>query len=522
MPLTDMRPWVPHLDKAWTEAAENHGYHYTTTDQEFHQHTVHDTIQDYLQDAGDPREDLVRSRWKGGDGMGTWGQASRAAAHGPQQPWYSYRGEHRFPDGTLLHTHRFEGEPGTGNNHWSVAWTLGDPGRISYAKHMPEAEFKDWLRKFGPAEARKILKSVKSERGDGAKLKLARRRANTTAEFTTDLGPWKAPLANPEPGDLNLHAGFADYLRDAGDPRAEIVHRNVNLPDYNAFNSTHQMTHQLRAFGEASERNPELRAIRMEGKADPSDVHWHVEWNVPHTTFWYQAPFKDDEFRKWFGQLPKGVKRQMKQTSAKSGTGRGPVKLARDRAPGVGAGIRDTLSANNEARTDIANTILREAGLSPALVRAALHHNGKSTAAAVVQVIRRRVDPARIRYAAAWYGLLSNSPAVVVFHPVDSGEDTLHVISSPHPSDHVGAYLRAAGVPKFTTEDVGTGSRAYVFDAGSQLRLENAARGLDASHSKLAGTGVRIGNRPGAGPDGRADANARATYRDAIADYENS
>ncbi len=353
-----MSPWVPHL-----QALSHLG---TPT---LWAHSLHDTIQDYLQDGGDPRRDLVAKRWRG-VGHGPFTQASDAAAGGgSQMPWYSHIGGYPTGDAGVIHMRRFEGQTPEAGNHWVVDWHPGGlPALVApYTTHMPEEEFKEFLRTFPDPKA--VLRTVKPAHHSTPKLKM---------------------------------------------------------------------------------------------------------------------------------------------------------KLAADRVPGVAAGIRDQQSGNHAARAMVARQILQEAGLSPALVRAALHHDGKAAHAALVQVISKKVDPARIKYAAAWYGLLSNSPAVTVFHPADSGEDTLHVISSPHSSDHVGAYLRRAGVPKFTTESHGAGTRAYVYDAGSQMRLENLAGGLDASHSKLPGVGYRIGNSPGAGPDGRADANARATYRTAITDYERS
>lgn len=206
-----------------------------------------------------------------------------------------------------------------------------------------------------------------------------------------------------------------------------------------------------------------------------------------------------------------------------------PVRLARERVPGPGAAIRDENSANHEKRVEIAKQILGEAGLNPSVVRKALAYSGEQAQAAAVQIVRQRVDPARVKFAAAWYGLMSNSPAVTVFHPTRNGEDTLHVINSPHTSDHVAAYLRRAGIPKFTTEQHAGGTRAYVYDPGSTLQLDTFARGLDASHSQYSGVGYRLG--AGQGADATAGGTAggtagssgsRATYRDAIRDFESA
>lgn len=192
------------------------------------------------------------------------------------------------------------------------------------------------------------------------------------------------------------------------------------------------------------------------------------------------------------------------------------AKLARTvyREPGPAAAIRDRNSENSVKRSEVARQILKEAGLNPSTVREAIEHEGDRAVASAVQVIRKNADPAHVRYAAAWYGLLSQSPAVTVFHPTRTGEDTLHVISSPHASDHVIAYLKRAGVLKFTTESHGAGTRAYIFDPGSQLPGSQLASGLNASHSPVRGVGFKLGDRAGSSAD------SRAAYRDAITQFE--
>jgi len=328
------------------------------------------------------------------------------------------------------------------------------------------------------------------------------------------------------------HDVFADHLEDHGDPRADLVRERWRGPGQGVHpflgaskaagggtpgHSTHAGSHTL-------PDGSQLTVARYEG---PGGAHWGASWDVgdgkgtADSVPTYQRAFTEDEFRGWVGRfgkehatnIIKAVKPQSK------GVKKVRWKFAADRRPGRAAAVREVGSANHEARTRIAREILREAGLSPAVVRAALAHEGDRSVPGVVQVLIKRVDPARIRYAAAWYGLLSNSPAVTVFHPTDGGEDTLHVISSPHPAEHIAGYLRRLGVPKFATESHGAGTRAYVYDPGSKMNLTNAIGGLDASHSAVRGTGFRLGGGPGAGSTAGSAA-ARATYRDTISDYE--
>lgn len=186
-------------------------------------------------------------------------------------------------------------------------------------------------------------------------------------------------------------------------------------------------------------------------------------------------------------------------------------KLARISGPGAAA--RATGSGNHQARVSLAKTLLREAGLTPAVAKQVFSHTPEGgLRPAVAAMIASDAPPSVTRFAAAWLGLLLQERAVTVFHPGD-GEDTMHVIDSPHPTDHAAEYLKRAGVKSFTLEPKGQGSRAFLVSPMGLDDAKTLATGLQAEHAAIQGTATRLG----ASGD---DAEARANFRQVIDDAE--
>jgi hypothetical protein len=189
------------------------------------------------------------------------------------------------------------------------------------------------------------------------------------------------------------------------------------------------------------------------------------------------------------------------------------------RQDGPSAAEHTALTDNHQKHREIALKVLAEAGLTPAAVRTVLaHEEGKGVRSTVIQAIQKRVSPEMARYVAAWWGLLSREKAVTVFHPDESGEDFLHVITSRVPADEMGDLLKQAGVPSFSVERAPSGSRVYVFNPQNKLAdpIRRVAEATHASHSAHQGFGYRLGASQG------ADADARAQYRGVISDYEST
>lgn len=196
-----------------------------------------------------------------------------------------------------------------------------------------------------------------------------------------------------------------------------------------------------------------------------------------------------------------------------------PTKLARgERIPGPGAAARAAQTDTHATRLQIAKRLLAEAGIDRAIVRSVQAHTDQRGVRPGVSVsLAEDVPHALARYLGAWLGLLTGERKVTVFHPGEGkGEDTLHVIDSPHPVEHVGAYLRAAGLPTFTLEPKGSGSRVFLVNPMDQVDVAAVASGLSATgHNKVQGSAVRIG-------DPTSDKDARASFRQVIHDAEQS
>lgn len=192
-----------------------------------------------------------------------------------------------------------------------------------------------------------------------------------------------------------------------------------------------------------------------------------------------------------------------------------PTKLARTRLDSTGSAMASAGSENHKSRIEIVRAVLKEAGLTPALVRSAISHADGQSKPSFATVIKRAVHPDHLRYAGAWLGLLTGQQRIAVVHPDKDGEDFLHVISSPDSPDHVTERLRAAGVERFTTEHTSAGSRVYVLNPLGKHPVEKIAEGIpNAKHS----TGrVRV-YRLGSGSSSSAD--ARSGYRHVIDDFE--
>lgn len=179
----------------------------------------------------------------------------------------------------------------------------------------------------------------------------------------------------------------------------------------------------------------------------------------------------------------------------------------------AGGAVRQSMSGSHDQRLSLAKQIMHEAGLAPATVRPAVAFSGKASRPSQVVAVKNSTSPQHAAYAAAWLGMLTGEPAMSVFHPEPGGKDYLHILDTPHPVDRVTNYLSKAGVPSFTAESRGPGTRVYMTGEDPwQL-----ARGLDAKHSRIAGTHVRIG-----GSDTAADPRAasREAYRNHIRSVE--
>lgn len=183
-----------------------------------------------------------------------------------------------------------------------------------------------------------------------------------------------------------------------------------------------------------------------------------------------------------------------------------PMRFARNEGKtlGTGGAVRQAATDNHRAKLKVLHHLLREAKLTPAVVRRVLAPDRVGVKPSAMAVVKAAVSREHANYAAAWYQLMTSQP-VTVFHPGE-GDDQMHIIDSPHDEARVGDYLRRAGFRSFAVEGRPGGSRAYVTVSGDRPRVSigNIVGGLNGRHSTVAGTATRIGS--GTGADARADA----------------
>ncbi len=338
---------------------------------------------------------------------------------------------------------------------------------------------------------------------------------------------------------------FADYLDEHLDPRA-VIARGHRMPDINRGfgrgvyelpdsagtvrpHDVHVYSTAPRtlAHGGSGVRLGEAYAWGDPERGIPTSNHPVLHWQMkdPRTkkNAVFMAPATPDQLHDFIDKLPKANQFTWRVQAHHRGWYRstpttGPTKLGRktpETQSDFGQALATLNSANHQKRRQIALSILREAGLTPATVKAVLAHEGPGRVrASVLQIIKHHADPAVSKFVAAWYGLLSGERNLTVFHPGE-GEDYLHVITSPLPAEHVSTYLGRSGVPSYSVEPRAAGSRAYVFNPQGKLDLESVAGGLNASNSRIRGSGQRLGS--GANADASS---ARAAYRTVIGDFE--
>lgn len=193
------------------------------------------------------------------------------------------------------------------------------------------------------------------------------------------------------------------------------------------------------------------------------------------------------------------------------------IKLARVNTSGLASAIGAVGSDSHKKRIDMARQVLREAGVTPAQVKAVLVHDASQSKPAVFAAGHVANDD-HARYAAAWMGLVTGAKRMTVFHPGD-GPDILHVLHSPLPVKQVSEYLTRSGVNGFSTDAQGSGTRVYVSDPDDRVDLQSIARGINARYSRLQGRADRIGGSTGSSASagsGSGDPDARAAFRTVI------
>jgi hypothetical protein len=178
--------------------------------------------------------------------------------------------------------------------------------------------------------------------------------------------------------------------------------------------------------------------------------------------------------------------------------------------------LRRVRSRQQEALRQIAATIHAKSKLKTLSIRDAVHDAPGSAAANVAQSIEH-ANPAKAKYAAAQYGLLSQSPSLLVFH-VGDGNDSVYKIPAKGSGEKLRHQLDAHGLHQRTFLPTKDGYDIILYDRDSKLRdrVVKFAASIGSRVDANRGTGEIIGDEN----QSVAGEKARASYRSLIRHYE--
>lgn len=171
--------------------------------------------------------------------------------------------------------------------------------------------------------------------------------------------------------------------------------------------------------------------------------------------------------------------------------------------------LRRLRSSNQRVRRDVAAEVMRRAGLTGHAADA-LHDTPHGSMPSVA-VAAHQADPARLAYAAAWVGLGTRSPSLVVFQAGD-GNDSVFKFHLAGGGDEVRKRLDAAGISQRTLLPTSSGFHVLVYDPDRRLSQNVAAVAAGSPVEETRGTGQLIGHVDAA--------KSRQQFRQIISQYE--
>lgn len=208
---------------------------------------------------------------------------------------------------------------------------------------------------------------------------------------------------------------------------------------------------------------------------------------------------------------PQGVQVTSRVRHSRRGA---PVRKAAGRPQDFVAVLRQLRGKGQRALHGVAADIARSLGLDPARTRDALHDSPAGAVPSVAQAVFKAPDKDHVRYAAAWYGLLTKTPGLAIFHAGKGGPDSLYKFHAPGSAEETRARLDRAGLPTRVMMPTRGGYDVVIFDQGRRLREKVAAA------AKMHGSRVEetVGRGEVLGSHDPAD--ARAKYRAVISKFE--
>ena len=163
---------------------------------------------------------------------------------------------------------------------------------------------------------------------------------------------------------------------------------------------------------------------------------------------------------------------------------------------------------------ELATLVARRIGLTPVEVKNAIHDEPTNSTANTTQLLEHGGDHDRVRLAAAWYGLLSQSRSLGILHLHPEGPDTLYSLTVGGSGEELRDALDRHQITQRTLIPHPDGWTVLVLDRASDQggRVRAFAQSKGVAVKSARGHAELIGGSP----EASADPNTRADYRTLI------
>lgn len=178
--------------------------------------------------------------------------------------------------------------------------------------------------------------------------------------------------------------------------------------------------------------------------------------------------------------------------------------------------LRKIKSTQQEVLHKIANSVHNKLKIKGAVVKDAIYDTPESSVANTAQKLVHN-DKDKALVAAAWYGLQSQTPSLLVFH-VGDGVDRVHKVTIKGSGERARTLLNKSGFTQRTMLPTSDGWEVLIFDPNGRetQAVKTFATAVGGNLKTVEGEGRIIGNSK----DSLADEGARRSYRSIIKNYE--
>lgn len=353
--------------------------------------------------------------------------------------------------------------------------------------------------------------------------------------------PMHRGMAHGHPSNFRI---FADYLEDRDDPRHMILRAAAREGEQTASGGpfAHSMNETYAGEGRRVRLSDgsTVRVSYWEGHYPGGDrVRPRLEWDTglgdgSISGAGYGGHVTPDEARSFINVLA----RDHPEVNDEGGMGHehgrwersgrlldfgpGPHQLSRPGLPArykLDAGrafvsaLRRLRSKQQQALHGVARQIASSLQLAPAKTRDAIHDTPQQSTPSIAQAVASG-DPATVRYAASWYGLLSRTPQLVAFHVRPEGPDSVYKFEARGSGEELRGKLDRAGVTNRVLLPTRQGFEVLVFDPARQMR--DRVKTFVRAHGTVAEESRGVGEVLGSDDP----AKAREKFRGEVARFE--